>query len=71
MEKQYIISKIDLLDLLRIYFKYQALESGGVDNWDWYGESLNDFLKTENTEHIEDFDFYDIAEKELSHYKGE
>lgn len=24
-----------------------ALEAGGVDNWEWYGESIKDFFKEE------------------------
>lgn len=24
-----------------------ALEAGGVDNWEWYGESLSDFFAEE------------------------
>ena len=30
----------DLLDLLEDSDKLMCLESGGVDNWDWYSESL-------------------------------
>lgn len=25
--------------------KLQALEAGGVDNWEWYGESLSEYHK--------------------------
>ena len=24
-----------------------ALEAGGVDNWEWYGESIKDFFREE------------------------
>ena len=34
------IEQRKLLDLLEAYFKLAALESGGVDNWEWYSESL-------------------------------
>lgn len=30
-----------LAELLRKEWKLWALEAGGVDNWDWYGDSLN------------------------------
>ena len=36
------IEQRKLLDLLEAYFKLAALESGGVDNWEWYSEALND-----------------------------
>lgn len=29
-----------LAELLREEWKLQALEAGGVDNWEWYDESL-------------------------------
>lgn len=35
------ISKRDLCDLLITQEKMRRLEGGGVDNWEWYGESLN------------------------------
>ena len=28
-------------NLLKAKYKMILLESGGVDNWEWYGESLN------------------------------
>jgi hypothetical protein len=30
--------------------RLQALENGGVDNWDFYGESLSEFHKAEEIE---------------------
>ena len=27
-----------------------ALEAGGVDNWEWYGESIKDFFRKEEEE---------------------
>lgn len=41
------ISKEEYETLLRSYRKLQALEDRGVDNWEWYGESLSDFYKEE------------------------
>lgn len=43
-DKKYIISEKDLRDLLYYYNKGLALESGGVDNWEWYGESISDYV---------------------------
>lgn len=52
-----------LLDLLEAYFKLAALESGGVDNWDWYGDSLCQYLQEdEMNKGQDDYDFRDMAE---------
>ena len=33
-------------ELLRKEAKLNALEAGGVENWDWYGESLKEYSAT-------------------------
>lgn len=63
MEKTYIVYENELKELIHDSLKLMALENGGVDNWEWYGDSLNDFLNSSGEE-----DFYRIAEKELSNY---
>ena len=35
------ISRERLAKLLRKEQELRLLENGGVDNWDWYGDSLN------------------------------
>lgn len=35
----------ELIELLADQMKLSALESGGVDNWSWYGESICDYEK--------------------------
>lgn len=37
------ISAKELLELYNAQAKLEALERGGVDNWTYYGESLNDY----------------------------
>ena len=44
----YIISEKELLELLRGYFYSLALESGGVDNWEWESDSCHDFIASYN-----------------------
>ena len=58
------IEQRKLLDLLEAYFKLAALESGGVDNWEWYGDSLCQYLQEDemNKTQDDDYDFRDIAE---------
>lgn len=67
------IDKETLKDLLEGYYSYIALASGGVDNWEWYGDSIHQFLDEidtsiypNNTSPIEDFD--DLIERELDTY---
>ena len=40
MNKSVTISKSEIERLRMIESKMAALEKGGVDNWEWYGESL-------------------------------
>lgn len=58
------IEQRKLLDLLEAYFKLAALESGGVDNWEWYGDSLCQYLQEDemNKTQDDDYDFRDMAE---------
>lgn len=62
-QKKYIISENKLRQLLKDEIKLEALEYGGVDNWEWYGDSIQDYLKECNFEEIED-----LIEKELQNY---
>ena len=39
------ITKSEYNTLLKANWKLQALEAGGVDKWEWYGESLEDYWK--------------------------
>ena len=63
MEKIYIVYENELKELIHDSLKLMALENGGVDNWEWYDDSLNNFLNRSGEE-----DFYEMAEKELSNY---
>lgn len=63
MEKFYVLSENALKLLLQYKAKLYALESGGVDNWDWYGESIN---KSEDWD--SDRDTWNV-EKYLKEYK--
>lgn len=61
---QIIIDKDTLYDLLESDFKYWALENGGVDNWEWYGDSLDDAIESYNADAGTDFDY---AEECIEH----
>ena len=53
-----LVEREKLISLISDSLKLQALENGGVDNWEWYGVSLTDFLDEENAD-----DFDEIAER--------
>ena len=45
MEELYLVNKSTLIDLIAGYYKLVALENSGVDNWDWYEESLQSWIE--------------------------
>ncbi len=59
------ISKQELERLQDRDFKLSCLEQGGVDNWEWYGESLSEYFKKEAVEELED-DFIECLNDILS-----
>ena len=48
------VSTTRLAQLEKAEKKLQALEAGGVDNWEWYSESLKDFFVEEEREELLD-----------------
>ena len=49
MNKEYVlVSKSDFRALVSGYLFMSAGTMGGVDNWEWWGESINDFIKSYN-----------------------
>jgi hypothetical protein len=73
----YKISKKRLLKLLEADAKLEALENGGVDNWEWSGASMSDYLLSYIQEihpdmeddDKDDFWFDSIAEERLKNYE--
>ena len=59
----YLVDKETLVGLVQDSLLLAALEGGGVDNWEWYGYSIQDAL--EEWKIIlgldEEFSFKDIA----------
>ena len=66
MEKYYKVSESKLRELIYDSLILCALQNGGVDNWEWYGASIHDFLEANS---VQGEDEYDIAEKELENYE--
>ena len=63
MYKYYKIHEDALRDLLYDSFKLAALENGGVNNWEWYGMSISDFIK--NNGQPNDTDIENLVDREI------
>ena len=72
--KKYIIYEDELLNLIESDMRLCALVNGGVDNWEWYGVSLDNFIEYNKENYSifkgrgidpEDIDFSDLAKAEL------
>lgn len=69
------ISGDKLITLLKNNHMLKALQQAGVDNWNWYGDALNNYLSFyKNIEiydpdgELSDFDFEDLAYCDLDRY---
>lgn len=62
IERKYLVSESELIELIHDSMKLFALENGGVDDWEWYGISISDFEKANGGE------LYELAQKELENY---
>lgn len=72
-EKFYKISEKDLIHLLYYCCKFDALECGGVDNWEYYSESIHEYVEEYKEENNipkeEEFDLENIVYKEIENYE--
>lgn len=69
-----LVPKDELKDLLYDSLKLQALECGGVDNWDWYGDSIREFIDAAKADYNvpkddDDFDIGDMADVDVEGYR--
>lgn len=71
----YKISKETLLNLLAARLELNQLEYSGVDNWSWYGEGYQEFMKEEASDYIpeeeipKNIDAEDVAKLMLRDYE--
>lgn len=68
----YMVSEQEMRMLLRAYNKAIALESGGVDNWEWYGASICDFIdewvRENDLDPEEDWGLEDMVDMDIKEY---
>lgn len=70
-EEFYLVKKSKLIDLVAAYYKLIALENSGVDNWEWYEESLKnwfDAVREDWGSSADDIDFETVAEADLDRF---
>lgn len=72
--KYYRIAEVKLLNLIESDMRLSALEAGGVDDWEWYGASLDNFIEYNKEDYSmfkgrgidpEDIEFSNMARAEL------
>lgn len=68
-----VITKEELIELLETYYTLTALKCGGVDNWEWSGESSSDFLDNYWMEnHLELIKFFNLTtEEDIEDFKDD
>lgn len=73
MERYVKISIKKLQELLEAEAELAALECGGVDNWEWYGEAFSNYLELfdDKYENWDDFIESDTNEEVLIEKYGE
>ena len=69
-----LVPKDELKELLCDSLRLQALDCGGVDNWDWYGASIGDFIEAAKVDYNvpkddDDFDISDMADVDVEGYR--
>ena len=52
-DENIVISKKEYEILIDSQMKLQALENGGVDNWEWYSDSLEEYNNAKERKEIE------------------
>lgn len=71
--RYYLINEKRLKELLVAEMKLIELERDGVDNWEWYGEGRENYLKELATgyelEYNEELEYEDIAKKDLENFE--
>ena len=67
--KYYKINEMSLRELITAANQFYALECGGVDNWEWCGESCCDFLRGVGEELGQEFEsFEELTDYEITSY---
>ena len=56
-----------LMQLMVGYYSFAALSQGGVDNWEYYGDAMGNFIAAYNDTHNTEFEYIvDIVNYEIT-----
>ena len=64
MEKFYKVSESELRKLYEAKECYNALQRGGVDNWEWYSDAISQYLEDNKAEDFDQLVELDLAQLE-------
>ena len=68
--RYYRISEADLRELLMGAFTYMALDAGGVDNWEWAGDSIQAFIEESSAIDFVHYEYMEeIVEAAITNYQ--
>ena len=62
MEKFYKVSESELRKLYKSKEYLTALQNGGVDNWEWEGASIRDYLEDQKVEEFDELVELDLLQ---------
>lgn len=57
MQEYVLVPKEEFQEMVKKYLYMLAAEAGGVDNWGWWGYSINDFIAEYNAANKTHFDY--------------
>ena len=69
-KKYYLVEEKEMVNLLDSYLHLLALEQGGVGDWEWYYESLGEFIDQHKLDHGIRYTIRDMAKEDLSNYSA-
>ena len=67
----YELTESELEEYLKGYYTNEALEAGGVDSWEWYGETMDDYLESSRDKKGEEYYIEDLVNDIINKLKEE
>lgn len=67
--KYYRIEEFHLRGLLELAHEARALSQGGVDNWEGYGESINNYIQDCSAIDFQEYEsIEEVVDEDIKHY---
>lgn len=67
----YELTESELKEYLKGYYISEALEAGGVENWEWFGEAMDGYLESSGDKKEEEYYFEDLVNDIINKLKEE